>query len=333
MKKRLKRNKRVLLVAARISSIREPLKESLKKRGYKVYEFDFRKSSLAEKLIFATSILIPSFWNLGNLFLNRRLIRIARKIKPSLIIVSKGETILKGTVKTLKGVSLTVNWYTDLFETIPRMVNILSEYDFVFTVDNFDVQINKKEMNIYYLPFASNISIKNISFSKRKYDVVFVGTWTKQREELLSKLENVNLFIWGSKQWLESKLARHYQNKWLSPQELLNIFSKAKIAINERQNKKIKYTMPNYRLFEATASGALVLTDELKDLDKLFILDGDKKEMEVYKSNEDLEKKVKYFLENDKERIRIAANGYKRSITDHSYDKRLEEMLKIINFK
>ncbi len=327
-----KDKKSVVIVAASISSIREPLQVEYKKLGYIVYWFDYRKSSLLEKFVFAPSIIFPFLWKIGNYLLNQRLIRFVKKIKPEIVFVSKGETVLGGTVKEIRKISITINWYTDLFETIPRMINIFPEYDYVFTVDSSDVDNYKNQMNVFYMPFASNVVIKKLNFNNRKYDVVFIGTWTKKREELLSRLEGLNLYIWGDKKWHETKLGKYYQKKWLSSADLLKIFSQAKIAINERQNKNKKYTMPNLRLFEASASGALVLTDYLKDLNSLFNIE-DSKEMIIYKDGSDLRKKVDYYLSNDNERINVAKKGYKRSIRDHSYDKRLKEIMKIINFK
>lgn len=333
MKKRLTKTKKVLIVAAAISSIKTPLTESFRRFGYEVYEFDFRKSSLLEKLIFAPSLLYPRLWSLGNYFLNQRLLRYVKKTNPNIVFVSKGETITSDTVKKINKYSTSINWFTDLFESVPRIVGTLPSYNFVFTVDDFDTQKYKNKMNIFYIPFASNLLVKNIDFKKRKYDVVFIGTWTRQREVLLSTLTNLNIYIWGDIRWQESKLREKYQGRWLTASELLKVFANAKIAINERQNKNKKYTMPNYRLFEATASGALVLTDYLKDLDQLFVLEGNKKEMVMYKNKDNLERNINFFLENESERIKIAKRGYKRSIKDHSYDERLKDILKIVKSK
>ena len=74
------------------------------------------------------------------------------------------------------------------------------------------------------------------------------------------------------------------------------------------------------RLFEGTGMGCLVLSDFKKDLDKLFQI---KKEVMIFTNDNDLVKKCKYFLENEKELSNIAKNGNLRTLNDHTYDQRV----------
>jgi len=66
------------------------------------------------------------------------------------------------------------------------------------------------------------------------------------------------------------------------------------------------------------------MADNLGDYYKI----GD--EIEVYKNTDDLIEKIKHYLKNDEERKKIAEAGYLRIIKDHTYNRRFEDIFKII---
>ena len=53
-------------------------------------------------------------------------------------------------------------------------------------------------------------------------------------------------------------------------------------------------------------------------------------DFEYYGSNEELLEKVEYYLSHEKERIEIAHNGYEKVKKCHTYQNRLEEMMKVV---
>ena len=84
----------------------------------------------------------------------------------------------------------------------------------------------------------------------------------------------------------------------------------------------------NYRTFETTGCGTFLLTNYTPGLERLFDIG---KEIVIYDSIEDLDSKVKYYLENDKEREEIALAGYNRSRREHTYLERSKKLIEIIN--
>lgn len=83
----------------------------------------------------------------------------------------------------------------------------------------------------------------------------------------------------------------------------------------------------NMRLFETTGVGACLLTDWKENLSKLFEPD---KEVLTYRSAEECVEKVKYILEHENERRKIAAAGQRRALREHTFDNRAAEIDKII---
>ena len=82
------------------------------------------------------------------------------------------------------------------------------------------------------------------------------------------------------------------------------------------------------RLFEATGCGALTLTENFKNLPDLFR----GSEVVNYDGVKDVVAKVAHYLdlEHDFEVQTIAERGQKRTLKDHTYDKRMEFVAEIL---
>lgn len=105
--------------------------------------------------------------------------------------------------------------------------------------------------------------------------------------------------------------------------DMVESLSSYKIAFNYNIADDI-----NFRTFEATGAGAMLLTNRTPDVEKLFEIG---KEIVVYESLEDLYAKLEYYLNNEEKRKQIAKAGYIRSARDHTYDKRSEQLIAIID--
>jgi spore maturation protein CgeB len=79
------------------------------------------------------------------------------------------------------------------------------------------------------------------------------------------------------------------------------------------------------RVFEAMSCGRLLLTDRANGILDIF---SDKKHLIVYNEN-NLEELILYYLDNSEEREKIAKSGYNEVVEKHTYEKRLEKILKI----
>jgi len=71
----------------------------------------------------------------------------------------------------------------------------------------------------------------------------------------------------------------------------------------------------------------MLITDKKINLKDLFNIGT---EIEEYKDSKDLSDKIKYFLENDIERIKIAKAGQLRTLKDHNYPVRMKELNQLI---
>ncbi len=174
--------------------------------------------------------------------------------------------------------------------------------------------------------------LKKIKKHKRIYPLVFIGSFSPHHNEgtvLLEKLaKQVPIHIWGQGlQYLSptSPLRKHYHGEaWgLS---MYKILSQSKIVVN-RHISVAENNANNMRLYESTGMGALLVTDKKKNLIDLFIPG---KEVVEYGNATDLIEKVKFLLQHEKDRKKIALSGQKKTLTKHNYELRMKELQSLL---
>jgi spore maturation protein CgeB len=79
------------------------------------------------------------------------------------------------------------------------------------------------------------------------------------------------------------------------------------------------------RVFEVTGCKSFLLTEPAEDLENYFEIG---KEIEVYHSIPEMVEKIRYYLEHEKEREKIAEAGYKRVMREHTWKHRFDEIFK-----
>lgn len=320
-------HRKVLLVVPEYSSFYKPYCEAFKKLGIDYKLFDNRKTIFLEKVIFVFSRIFKPLSPLPIKMINLRLLLSVKSYKPDLVLVIKGENIFPETIIEIRKKTTVVNYFSDYFRWFSdsQIQSWLKAYQIVYTGDLLDVTNYTKNgfNNLFHIHLAGP-EIKNIPI-KKKYDVVFVGAYSKEREKTFKKLLEFNFKIWGDKKWANSSLGKYYMDEWLSAEKALDVFANSKIVVNFHNDLSGKNRYINLRVFEATAAESLLISDLRQDLPSLFKI---KKEIVIYKDSSDLKDKVRFYLENDKERKKIARKGYQRCMRDHTYEKRLEQMFK-----
>ncbi len=325
------KNNNLILVVPEGSSFKVPLTEELRNFGFNVKVFDYRENSNFERLVLLLSFVYKPLKNRLVGLRNKRLIKEVKEFKPSIVFVSKGEVIDSETINVIKNQgAITINWFSDWFHGFKNYKQMLSTYDYVFTADKFDTELHRGIINVYHLPYGAWSINKKINFSKRKYNLTFVGVWTIEREEMMYTLKEFKPLIWGNESWAKGKMKDFYQKEWLNPEGVLQVLADSKITINQSQWDAQLHTTLNMRAFEATANGALVLTDFRSDLPALFKYSGNKKEVVLFSDYEELRKQVGYYLKNNNKRIEIAKRGYQRAMKDYNYLNRIDKIFKVI---
>lgn len=106
--------------------------------------------------------------------------------------------------------------------------------------------------------------------------------------------------------------------------EMPIIFNQSKINLN-MTSKAIRFGIP-LRVWDVLGSGGFLISNFQTEIPK-FLVPGE--DLVTYGSKDELIDLTRYYLENDKERIEIAANAYEKVKEHHTFVVRIQQMLDI----
>jgi hypothetical protein len=165
-----------------------------------------------------------------------------------------------------------------------------------------------------------------------KTPIIFVGSMTVHHQDRVQLLESLcrrpETKIYG--QGIdclpkESLIRQRYQGEAWGV-DMYQLLFNSKIAINHHIGMAKSYAN-NMRLFEATGVGTLLVTDWKKNLHEMF---EPGKEVVSYRTPEECVEKIQYYLEHEDERAEIARAGQQRTLRDHTYYQRMQELVDIV---
>jgi spore maturation protein CgeB len=102
------------------------------------------------------------------------------------------------------------------------------------------------------------------------------------------------------------------------------IYRSTKVNLNTTSCQML--TAVNQRVFDVPACGGFLLTDYQSDLDELF----QKDELAVYRTLEELNELILYYLSNDSAREKLAAKASVRILREHTYETRYKKLQSIL---
>lgn len=258
----------------------------------------------------------------------------------NLFLAYGGEEIDRPLCKRLASIcGFSAVWYTEDPYEIQNNIDNSDIFDIVFTNDLNSVDNYKNKG--HFLPLGANTDIHYREVKDEKsyaYDLSFIGTAWPNRVSLIKKVEN-------QFNNLNYKIALPY-NEFI-PKPDLKIPESAYLwrTTNEQfaliaNRARINLTLhrvfsastsshaassPGPRIFEVAMAGGFQLVDNnLFDVNRYY---KDGQECVTFNTEDDCLDKLNYYLANPDERIEIARAAQARTIHEHSYDKRIEELL------
>jgi spore maturation protein CgeB len=161
---------------------------------------------------------------------------------------------------------------------------------------------------------------------RSRVDIEAALIWRMTQEYrlgLVRSLLPLGLVIYGDKGW--ERLLRR-RNVLRPPvnyfTELPAVYRGAAVNIN-CTSFQMK-TAVNQRVFDVPACGGFLISDYQEDMDLFFDVG---KEAICYRSNEEAVSLAAHYLANETERKRIAEAGRKRVLAEHTYEKRMAELV------
>jgi tetratricopeptide (TPR) repeat protein len=236
--------------------------------------------------------------------------------------------------------SLILGW-----RSAPTDINISWKMFDVMLSNNSDCMslaknLGVKNVETFFPGFPSivNSQLHNINL---KYDLVFSGNYSSLHQTRNEYLNNIAKYSNNSQSFsyayhilnLSSDIAIPseikkgcYKAKW--GLDMFRALKEGKICFNAHIDYGNKKDGGNMRLFESTGVGAFSLVEwKPLNLDEYF---ESGKEIETFRSKDELIDKINYYLAHPVEREEIARRGQEKCLRDYSMDVKAKEFDQII---
>ena len=238
---------------------------------------------------------------------------------------------------------ITVLWFVEDYLRFTYWREMAKYYDFVFTIQKGECIEKIKAAGageVHYLPTACDpffhvpVELSKEDRERWGSPISFVGAGYHNRVQTFATMANYPFKIWGS-EWPNGKpfdrLVQE-ESRRINPEEYIKIFNATDVNLNlhsssERDGVDPSGDFVNPRTFELAACGAFQLCDERQLLPELMEVG---KEIITFSSREEMIAKMEYYLAHPEERRQVCERARARVIKDHSYERRLEQMLSTI---
>ncbi|MGY3718626.1 CgeB family protein [Sutcliffiella cohnii] len=266
----------------------------------------------------------------GPVFIDWRFIKEeVETFKPDIILFCAGGlTFSKEVMEEVKK-KCTVIGFTlsdpDVFSTVSRYAHLF-DYHTTNSTKSYKLYKEQGHRNIHYLPFGVDSRFFQARVVDPKYssDVSIIGHYRPTRLDIAKALldEKFHVKIFG-RDWPIRSEGPVHDDEWFKA-----MYS-TKIIVNFPKTGA-GYTNVKVGVFEAAATGRLIMTEYFDEMEDFFEYD---KEIVGYRDKEDLIKKIYYFLENPAKARIIAQAGRRRCLQEHTWKKRLNSFLTSIEIK
>ena len=167
---------------------------------------------------------------------------------------------------------------------------------------------------------------------QKDIDVSFVGGMSRHHGMAVPLLEYlathtpIEFFGYGAKTLPRSSpiRRRHHGEVW--GLDMYRTLARSKVTLNRHINVA-ENNANNMRLYEATGVGSLLITDRKDNLGEIFKVGT---EVVAYSSQEEAAELIRFYLDHPEEAATIARAGQARTLRDHTYQNRMEELLTVL---
>jgi len=154
-----------------------------------------------------------------------------------------------------------------------------------------------------------------LPFGRCRYPVSFVGEAHGNRKLRMKWLQDQGIAV--------ACFGYGWPHGPVSADDVTGIMRDSVISLNFA-NARDQRNQMKARTFEVPGAGGCLLTETAPDLDNWYVPD---QEIAVFKNDQELVEKIRFFLANPDIRDRIAMAGFQRTAADHTYEKRLASVL------
>jgi spore maturation protein CgeB len=270
--------------------------------------------------------------------MNAGLVSLAKKVRPDLILVIRGDNLHVETLEKIRRIvkAPLINWFPDslLNPKIGDILRTVSCYDIFFINDSYSMDLLWK-LGFRHVRFLAQCCdpqvhrIVELTDKERLFfgsDVSYVGSMNPVRVALLERLIDYDLKIWVDRRWVDassrSALKGHLVYYRAFGRDQTRVFNASRVNLNPIQPAAVRSV--NLRTFEIAGSGGFQIAEERDEIGNYF---EPEKEIVTYRHVDELREKVDYYLAHERQRSEIARRAQRRAHGEHTYAHRLTELL------
>ena len=204
---------------------------------------------------------------------------------------------------------------------------------------NFDViavasktyadKLKKAGINAVYIPqFTNPQKFYPAPDDQLKQDILFVGSNWHDRTSLRYALESGFYVAVYGYNWQGVVPDAMYKAPYIANKDLNRYYSSAKIVLNDHRPDMKTFGFINNRIYDATASGALVISDYMPEIEAVY---GDC--VPMYKTKEELAYLLNYYLTHEDERVSLAQKAREitlKNFTNQAVAKKFYDEVRLI---
>lgn len=277
---------------------------------------------------------------------DRALFAALKEYQPDLIIAYKAQFVRKQTIREIRRLLPKVKIVNHTFDNVfiyPLQLEAAAEYDIFYIADSYVVdklrRIGCKQATFMPEPCCvqQQRPLTDITATERtKYtcDISLVGSLYPYRALMLEGLRGLDFRMWGnywgfpSREDLEESFAWHqHQGSAVAGREKLLIFNLSKINLTTLQPVEC-ITAGNERIHQTAACNAFQLVEYNPDLEYIYKLG---EELITFRCRDEMREMCAHYLAHPEERIAIAEKAYRRAISEHTVENRLDRILADLN--
>lgn len=212
--------------------------------------------------------------------------------------------------------------------------NFVTSYDLILTsFPHFVPRLREMGVASEYFRIGFDVSVLDrLGVVSKDVDVSFVGGISPNHGkavpglEFLARHTPIQFFGYGADGLAHDSpiRPRHHGEVW--GLDMYRALARSRITVN-RHIDVAEGNANNMRLYEATGMGALLLTDRKANLGELFEVG---KEVVAYSSPEEATELIHYYIRHPEEATAIAQAGQQRTLREHTYQRRMEELVPLL---
>ena len=252
---------------------------------------------------------------------NEMLLEAVYRYRPELMFVVLFRNELeRETVAEISALSetTTFNWFSDddwRFDNYSR--HWASVFNWVATTSKVALMKYQSlgHKNVILTQWACNHFLYRPLSLPKTYDVSFVGQLHGERGRTLNQIRRAGIDV---KAWGFGAAAGR-----LTTTEMIKVINQSRINLGMAAASRPGVSQIKARNFEVPGCGALLLTEYVEGLEEYYEIG---KEVACYRGSNELVESIRYYLDHEDERQRVAEAGYRRTLEDHTYEKRLDEI-------